>query len=102
MAKKKADKVAFSDVVEGDKLTIKWDVEITKIEDLDEYLRPADGRKVHKVSCKIKNGPFKDREGTFIILGEDHVNLHARPTWQQKWWDYIFGTKKKKVKKPAK
>jgi hypothetical protein len=96
MSKGKADKVDFSDVMEGDKLTIKWDVKITKIEDLDEYLNPTGARKAFKVFFDINSGPFKGRPGMSILFADDKVSMHARPTWQKKLWNHLFGKVKRK------
>lgn len=93
---KATSKVEFKDVVEGDKLTIKWDIRITKIEELEEYLRPSSDRQVHKVTCAITSGPWKDREATFIILADDKVTVHPRPGSWSKLWKFLFGTTKKK------
>lgn len=99
MSKKaKNSKVEFKDVIEGDKLTIKWDVVVTKIEDFEEYLSPVGAHRVRKVSCVIKNGPFKDKEGVFAILDEDRVLLHSRPSLASRFVKFWFGSKKSKKK----
>lgn len=97
--KKSTNKVDFKEVMVDDKLTIKWDVEVTKIEDLEDYLRPNDERQVRKVTCKIVTGPWRDREATFIILDDDKVVLHPRPSGWSTWKAFWFGSKKAKKKK---
>jgi hypothetical protein len=95
-SKGKTEKVEFKDVMEGDKLSIKCDVEVTSIQDLDDYLKVSDERKVHKVGCLIKSGPFKDREAHFVILDDDKVSLHKRPSLGKRFWKFWFGSKKGK------
>lgn len=95
-SKGKTEKVEFKDVIEGDKLSIKCDIEVTNIDDLPDYLKVSDDRKVHRVGCKIKSGPFKNQEAFFVILDDDKVSLHKRPTSWETWKKFLFGKVKRR------